>query len=196
MAEINNCENCHHYNSLINWNEGIFHQCLLGNKLWVKCKDYDAIEKRYTIKAQDDLFGVLDNYSADKVCVVNGIRTEIEAEWLCNEMNDLNDEKEQLKKENQQLRMSPRVDVNEIESLVCENEQLKNENELLKIDKQQLNMAMSRENVRHKEFRDKVFNLINNSLEKYKHHYEMTSEDYLKERIDVLEDLKMELLDD
>ena len=132
MNEINNCENCHHYNSLIDWNEGIFHQCLLGNKLWVKCKDYDVIEKRYTIKAQDDLFGVVDNYSADKVCVVNGIRTKIEAEWLCNEMNDLNDDKGQLKKENQQLRMSPRVDVNEIESLVCENEQLNNENEQLK----------------------------------------------------------------
>ena len=31
-------------------------------------------------------------------------------------------------KENQELRMSPRVDVNEIESLVCENEKLKEEN--------------------------------------------------------------------
>lgn len=54
-------------------------------------------EKRYTIKTQDDLFGVVDNYSADKVCVINGIRTEIEAEWLCKDMNTLNDENEQLK---------------------------------------------------------------------------------------------------
>lgn len=51
------------------------------------------IAKRYTIKPQDDLFGVVDNYSADKVCVINGIRTEIEAKWLCKDMNTLNDEK-------------------------------------------------------------------------------------------------------
>lgn len=56
-------------------------------------------EKRFTIKPQDDLFGVVDNYSADKVCVINGIRTEIEAEWLCNVMNTLNDENEQLKQQ-------------------------------------------------------------------------------------------------
>ena len=60
-------------------------------------------EKRYTIKPQDDLFGVVDNYSADKVCVINGIRTEIEAKWLCKDMNTLNDENEQLKKENYEL---------------------------------------------------------------------------------------------
>lgn len=56
------------------------------------------IEKRFTIKSQDDLFGVVDNYSADKICVVNGIRTEIETKWLCDVMNDLNDENEELKK--------------------------------------------------------------------------------------------------
>lgn len=54
-------------------------------------------EKRYTIKSQDDLFGVVDNYSVDKVCVINGIRTEIEARWLCKDMNNLNDENRQLK---------------------------------------------------------------------------------------------------
>lgn len=54
--------------------------------------------KRFTIKPQDDLFGVVDNYSADKVCVINGIRTEIEAEWLCDLLNELNDENQKLKK--------------------------------------------------------------------------------------------------
>lgn len=58
------------------------------------------IAKRYTIKPQDDLFGVVDNYSADKVCVINGIRTEIEAKWLCEDMNILNDENKQLKQRN------------------------------------------------------------------------------------------------
>ena len=62
-------------------------------------------EKRYTIKPQDDLFGVVDNYSADKVCVINGIRTEIEAKWLCKDMNTLNDEIERLKKDNVHLRV-------------------------------------------------------------------------------------------
>lgn len=59
--------------------------------------------KRYTIKPQDDLFGVVDNYSADKVCVINGIRTEIEAKWLCKDMNTLNDENEQLKQYKQSV---------------------------------------------------------------------------------------------
>ena len=54
-------------------------------------------EKRFTIKPQDDLFGVVDNYSPDKVCVINGIRTEIEAKWLCKDMNALNDDNEKLK---------------------------------------------------------------------------------------------------
>jgi len=61
------------------------------------------IEKRFTIKSQDDLFGVVDNYSPDKICVVNGIRTEIETKWLCNVLNDLNDENEQLKEDAKQV---------------------------------------------------------------------------------------------
>ena len=42
--------------------------------------------------------------------------------------NTILEENKRLMKENQELRMSPRVDVNEIESLVCENEKLKEEN--------------------------------------------------------------------
>ena len=53
--------------------------------------------ERFTIKPQDDLCGVVDNYSADKVCVVNGIRTEIEAKWLCDLMNELNNENINIK---------------------------------------------------------------------------------------------------
>ena len=41
--------------------------------------------------------------------------------------NTILEENKRLMKENQELRMSPRVDVNEIESLVCENEKLKSE---------------------------------------------------------------------
>ena len=53
--------------------------------------------ERFTIKPQDDLFGVVDNYSPDKICVVNGIRTEIEAKWLCDLMNELNNENINIK---------------------------------------------------------------------------------------------------
>ena len=53
--------------------------------------------KRYTVKSQDDLFAVVDNLTADKVCIVNGIRTKLEAEWLCDEMNELNDDMEYWK---------------------------------------------------------------------------------------------------
>ena len=54
-------------------------------------------EERFTIKNQDDYFAVVDNNTDDKTCVVNGIRTEIEAEWLCDLMNELNDEIEFFK---------------------------------------------------------------------------------------------------
>ena len=41
---VNDCENCYHFNSLINWSEGTFYQCLYRNKLWEKCNDFEAIE--------------------------------------------------------------------------------------------------------------------------------------------------------
>lgn len=45
-------------------------------------------EKRFTIKPQDDYWAVVDNYNEDKVCIINGIHTEIEAIWLCDFMNE------------------------------------------------------------------------------------------------------------
>lgn len=45
------------------------------------------IDERFTIKPQDDYWAVVDNYNDDKVCIINGIHTEIEAEWLCDFMN-------------------------------------------------------------------------------------------------------------
>ena len=54
-------------------------------------------KERFTVKNQDDYFGVVDNNTGDKTCVVNGIRTEIEAEWLCELMNDLAEENRKLK---------------------------------------------------------------------------------------------------
>ena len=53
-------------------------------------------KKRFTIKPQDNYFGITDNNHADKMNVINGIHTEIEAKWLCDLMNELNDEKKEL----------------------------------------------------------------------------------------------------
>ena len=76
---------------------GIVHTDETTDSVEEVCKLRGRTNERFTIKSQDDLFGVVDNYSADKVCVVNGIRTGIEAKWLCNVLNDLNDENKQLK---------------------------------------------------------------------------------------------------
>lgn len=38
---INDCENCLHFNELIHWEEGLFQQCMMGNKMWEKCNDYE-----------------------------------------------------------------------------------------------------------------------------------------------------------
>ena len=61
-------------------------------------------EKRFTIKPQDDYWAVVDNYNDDKVCIINGIHTKIEAIWLCDFMNDQQAEIDELKEENEQLR--------------------------------------------------------------------------------------------
>ena len=56
--------------------------------------------KRFTIKSQDDYFGITDNNTADKVTVINGIRTEIEAKWLCDLLNELHEENKELRMDN------------------------------------------------------------------------------------------------
>ena len=61
-------------------------------------------EKRFTIKPQDDYWAVVDNYNEDKVCIINGIHTEIEAIWLCDFMNEQQATIQSLKEENKKLR--------------------------------------------------------------------------------------------
>ena len=41
--ENHNCEKCHNFDTLIDWNEGIYFKCMAGNNLWEKCKDFDEI---------------------------------------------------------------------------------------------------------------------------------------------------------
>ena len=61
-------------------------------------------EKRFAIKPQDDYWAVIDNHNDDKVCIINGIHTEIEAIWLCDFMNELSEENEQLRKDKEILK--------------------------------------------------------------------------------------------
>lgn len=61
-------------------------------------------EKRFTIKPQDDYWAVVDNYNDDKVCIINGIHTKIEAIWLCDFMNEQQAEIDDLNQENEKLR--------------------------------------------------------------------------------------------
>lgn len=42
--KINKCENCYHFNPLVHWGEGYFYQCMLGNKLWEKCNDFESVD--------------------------------------------------------------------------------------------------------------------------------------------------------
>ena len=65
--------------------------------------------ERYTIKSQGDYFGVVDNNIDDRVCVVNGIHTRIEAAWLMELLNRLNDENEQLKQQIEDLEFKLRT---------------------------------------------------------------------------------------
>ena len=61
-------------------------------------------EKRFAIKPQDDYWAVIDNHNDDKVCIINGIHTEIEAIWLCDFMNEQQSTIQSLKEENEQLK--------------------------------------------------------------------------------------------
>ena len=61
-------------------------------------------DERFAIKPQDDYWAVIDNYNGDKVCIINGIHTEIEAIWLCDFMNEQQATISALKEENMGLR--------------------------------------------------------------------------------------------
>ena len=53
--------------------------------------------ERFTIRPQNDYFGVYDNLQ--EMNVVSGIPTGMEAKWLCGLLNDLYGETVELKKE-------------------------------------------------------------------------------------------------
>lgn len=45
-------------------------------------------DERFTIKPQDCYWGITDNFSPDKVTIINGLHTKIEAEWACAFLNE------------------------------------------------------------------------------------------------------------
>ena len=67
--------------------------------------------ERYIVRPQDDYFGVYDTVC--EVNIVNGIRTEIEAEWLCKVVNRYEYEKNNLEYKMSRLRN----DLIELESI-------------------------------------------------------------------------------
>lgn len=105
---------------------------------------------------------------------------------VCNLLNELNDENGQLKIDNRLL-YSRNTD------LKRKNELYDAENEQLKADNNRLVNETARIVAEHQR---KVLDLIDKSLEKDKQYYEMSYEDYLNGRIEALEQLKKELLDD
>ena len=68
------------------------------------------------------------------------------------------------------------------------------ENEQLKLDKQQLHRAMSRKEVRHKQFKNKVFDLINEKIKEYQKYDGYDTEKYYI-GTQLLNKLKKELLE-
>ena len=69
-------------------------------------------------------------------------------------LNELHEENKKLKQVNEMLQMD----------FAITERNLIEENEQLKFDKQQLHRAMSREEVRYKQFQDKVFTLIDEKI--------------------------------
>ena len=129
---------------------------------------------------------VMDRTFRDKksgenfVCVWNS-----DAVTLCELLNELNDENDVLK---QQLETKYIVN-KQYETL----QKLKEENEQLKFDKQQLHRAMSREEVRYKQFRDKVFDLIDEKIKEADVYFKQSYDSWYQGKFDVLTELKKEL---
>lgn len=62
---MNNCENCHHFNELIHWDEGIFYQCMNGCKLWERCNKCDPIDESNNRYMVDDAGTLIDIQTRD-----------------------------------------------------------------------------------------------------------------------------------
>lgn len=104
----------------------------------------------------------------------------------CNAIIEANNEIDKLKRENKKL------------NAVCvkygfEMGRLEEENEQLKLDKQHSHQAMSRQEVRHKQFKDKVFDLIDEKIKEADEGFEQTYDSWYQGQIDALHELKKEL---
>ena len=44
-SDINDCDFCIHHNPLMHFGEGLFYQCMMGNKMWKKCTDFEFVEQ-------------------------------------------------------------------------------------------------------------------------------------------------------
>lgn len=128
--------------------------------------------ERFKIKLSD--IGELMDCDTQSILAISSIANELIP--LCDLLNALHEENQQLKTLNCANKEAVRLNNIKCVRIAKENEQLEKENEKLK------------------QFEQLVFNLIDKSLEKDKRNYEMTYEDYLNGRIEALEELKKELM--
>ena len=151
-------------------------------------------------------------YSHDAIVIVDHLKKDLiyidgkdELLELAEYVDRLQEENTTLMEENEQLKSSDTITdlETEIMKLKQENEQLKQQNQswlktashldTIAHEDRDYAKRMHKENEQLKQFKQNVFGLIDKNIEKDKHEYEMTYEDYLNGRIEVLEELKKEL---
>ena len=139
--------------------------------------------KRYTHNA----ISIEDHLRKDLIYIgTNELLLEL-AEYV----DELQDEHEQLRKENSKLNL-----VNaEYEWLKKENKDLRQMVGFYK-DFQKDARELAEENKELRQFKQLVFNSIDKSLQEDKRFYKMTYEDYLNGRIEALEELKKVIMND
>ena len=105
---------------------------------------------------------------------------EMGAENTAKLLNELHEENEELKEQRHE-------DINDLSVIAMKYKAIEKENEQLKLELQHLHQAMSREEVRHKQFKDKIFCQIDCKIKQLK-------DCYMVNEAKIIEDLKEELI--
>ena len=111
------------------------------------------------------------------------IDTVTNKEYDCLLDNDLFDLINTIAEENEQLKHDATV-------LIYSNQEYRKENEQLKQDKTNLHRTMSKDGVRYLQFRDKVFDLIDDKIKEAKEGFQQTYDSWYQGQIDGLKELK------
>lgn len=150
------------------------------NKLW---NENEQLKKEYL--KLDHRHGLLHDECLDVECERDSLKKDVE--YLEKENEQLKQENKQLTKEFNSCSHNWALMYDEAKNKV---EELSKENKELKAKVDDKEVAVEVETCK---IMEKVFALIDKSLEKDKQYYEMSYEDYLNGRIEALEELKKEL---